>query len=90
MRGAIRHGQLDPGSEVHDDHCRNIRQRIAVAGNKSARCKLAIEPLKELAAKSQTISDTPGDEPIHFGPEDVTDILNNTIDYLLNELAEKE
>jgi len=49
-----------------------------------------IKPLNELAFKSQNIADIASAVPMNFGDEDVTDILNNTIDYLVVSVKDRD
>ncbi|MFC1551521.1 sensor histidine kinase [Candidatus Latescibacterota bacterium] len=49
-----------------------------------------IKPLNELASKSQVIADNASVIQMNFGHEDVTDILNNTIDYLVVSVKDRD
>ncbi|MFC1651489.1 sensor histidine kinase [Candidatus Latescibacterota bacterium] len=49
-----------------------------------------INPLNELVSKSQQLADNNGDIQLSFDNEDVSDILNNTIDYLILSVKKRD
>ncbi|MFC1490195.1 sensor histidine kinase [Candidatus Latescibacterota bacterium] len=49
-----------------------------------------IKPLNEIVSKSQKFTSSGGDIPLNIENEDVSDILNNTINYLILSVKERD